>query len=80
MTEPNVNSLTKEQLTTKIKSLDKLIGIMAGMVIVAFVAGIVAYFLGLSIIGLILPIVFLPLLIIPLSGKKKCSAELVSRK
>jgi hypothetical protein len=80
MTNSDLSTLTKEELEQKISTFGLMAGVILGMQIVALGIGIFFFVKSRSVFPALVPALLLPLLMIPVSMKKKYSAELASRK
>ena len=77
--ETNLSSLSTEELNKRVKTTKMVAGLLAGALLMEFAAGIYLTIKGGFSIFLVLPIAFLPIVIINYQNIKKINEEIARR-
>lgn len=75
----DLSALSNEELTKRVKTTKTVAGLLAGILLVEFAAGLYLTIKQGFSIFLVIPIAFLPILIINYQNIKKLNEEIASR-
>ena len=77
--EPDLTALTVEELNAKLKTTKTVAGLLLGIIIVQFVIGVYLTIRQGFNIFIVIPITFLPIVVLNFAGIKKLKEEIAKR-